>query len=283
MDIPRPPRGWVQVEQAGDELELRWRAKGFAAAFWIAVFVLTPALCAFWIVKAACAPAPTLGDSMCSIFWIAMALSTAGYPLRSFLGTERLRIGPDGLDFQARALIPLQERHVPLGEIKGIDDRLRIETLGKPVRFWQYIEPGERRWLADLLQRHLQALIPDRVIMLQSTPGTAAKPTVPIEVPGPFGATPEPPSDCAIRMHTDWDRVEFVRSRAFSLDSYGFNSLYTILGRGFNSLYFTLALLLPFLTALDLKAPWFLLLFLSLCWAPRRLGLWCLADSPLLG
>ena len=138
----------------------------------------------------------------------------ACFSLRWFLGTECLRIGLDGLDYQSRSLIPLLERHVPLGEIKGIDYSLKIETLGKPVRFWFWrdIGPRERRWLADLLQRHLQALMPDRVITLQPPDLEAVtKLTVPIEVLGPAGATPEPPSDCAIRLSTDGDRVEFVR------------------------------------------------------------------------
>jgi hypothetical protein len=169
--------------------------------------------------------APTLGDILYNIFGIAMCIPVACYPLRWFLGTERLRVGPDCLDYQSRALIPLQERHVPLGEIKGIDYSLKIETLGKPVRFGQFIEPRERRWLADLLQRHLQALMPDRVITLQPDLGAVTKLTVPIEVLGPAGATPEPPSDCAIRLYTDRDRIEFVRRRAFSLVSYGFTSL----------------------------------------------------------
>jgi len=160
--------------------------------------------------------APTLGDILYNIFGIAMCIPVACYPLRWFLGTERLRVGPDCLDYQSRALIPLQERHVPLGEIKGIDYSLKIETLGKPVRFGQFIEPRERRWLADLLQRHLQALMPDRVITLQPDLGAVTKLTVPIEVLGPAGATPEPPSDCAIRLYTDRDRIEFVRRRAFS-------------------------------------------------------------------
>jgi len=169
--------------------------------------------------------APTLGDILYNIFGIAMCIPVACYPLRWFLGTERLRVGPDCLDYQSRALIPLQERHVPLGEIKGIDYSLKIETLGKPVRFGQFIEPRERRWLADLLQRHLQALMPDRVITLQPDLGAVTKLTVPIEVLGPAGATPEPPSDCAIRLYTDRDRIEFVRRRAFSPGPYGFTSL----------------------------------------------------------
>ena len=123
-----------------------------------------------------------------------MCIPVACFSLRWFLSTECLRIGPDGLDYQSRFLIPLLERHVPLGEIKGIDYSLEIETLGKPVRFWGNIGPRERRWLADLLQRHLQALMPDLVITLQPPDlGAVTKLTVPIEVLGPAGATPEPP------------------------------------------------------------------------------------------
>ena len=157
MDISKPQGSSVHVEQVGDELVLRWRAKWFTAGgcYWFAVFLGLPAVCVFLIVTAP--RAPTLDDILYRIWYPAMLipLGVCYYPLRWILGTERLRIGPDGLDYQSRALIPLQERHVPLGEIKGIDYSLKIETLGKPIRFWQDIEPRERRRLADLLQRHL--------------------------------------------------------------------------------------------------------------------------------
>src|SRR5271166_1174899 len=93
----------------------------------------------------------------------------------------------------------------------------------------------------------------------------------PIEVLGPAGATPEPPSDCAIRLYTDWDRVEFVRRRAFSFVSYGFTSLYLILSYGISSICYTLGILLLgwygmfslFGLLLEPKLSWFLLHFLS--------------------
>ena len=155
MDISKPQGSWVHVEQVGDELVLRWRAKWFTAGgcYWFAVFLGLPAVCVFMI--ATVPRAPTLVDIVYTTVFVGINIPGACYVLRQILGTERLRIGPDGLDYQSRALIPLQERHVPLGEIKGIDYSLKIETLGKPIRFWQDIEPRERRRLADLLQRHL--------------------------------------------------------------------------------------------------------------------------------
>ena len=222
----------------------------------------------------------TLWEILFWIFLIGINIPVACRSLWWFLGTERLRIGPDGLDYQSRALIPLQERHVPLGEIKGIDYSLKIETLGKPVRFWFWrdIEPRERRWLADLLQRHLQALMPDRVITLRPDLEAVTKLTVPIEALGPAGATPEPPSDCAICLYTDGSRVEFVRRMAFSLLSYGFTSLYLILYYGINSIGNILCLL-PlgwwmfgrFGLLLEHKHSWFLLLFLG---SLSVIGLW---------
>src|SRR5271166_5505725 len=130
MDISKPQRCWVHVEQVGDELVLRWRAKWFTAAFLFAVFLLLPAFCVFLILTAP--RASTLHDRLDGLFYSFLWILPLGacYPLRWFLGTERLRIGPDGLDYQSSALIPLQERHVPLEEIKGIDYSLKIETLG---------------------------------------------------------------------------------------------------------------------------------------------------------
>jgi hypothetical protein len=228
------------------------------------------AFCVFLIVQAT--RATTTQDALLRLLFLTMCLPGACYPLRFSLGTERLRIGPDGLDYQSHALIPLQERHVPLGEIKGINYRPEIETLGKPVRFGPGIEPGGNRWLADLLQRHLRALIPDRVITLQPVMGAIAKPTVPIEVLGPAGAIPEPPSDCAIRLKTESDRIEFLRSRASSLVSYGFNSLFLILSYGISSLLPIVGILLCGSLIVDVSAPllehqhfWPLLLFSRLC------------------
>ncbi len=90
---------------------------------------------------------------------------------------------------------------------------------------------------------------------------------------------PGAPSDCAIRLYTDWDRVEFVR-RTFSLVSYGFTSLYLILYHGFNFIFYALGILLGwyimadhFGPLLEHKHSWFLLLFLSPFWV---IGLCCM-------
>ena len=68
MDISKPQRCWVHVEQVGDELVLRWRAKWFAAPGWFAFFLLSTALCVFPIVDAT--RKPTLGDILFNIFFI---------------------------------------------------------------------------------------------------------------------------------------------------------------------------------------------------------------------
>ena len=112
MDISKPQGSSVHVEQVGDELVLRWRAN--AGSF--ALLLLFTAICVFLIVNAT--RQPTRVDTLFRIFLLGFFIPGICGELRWFLGTERLRIGPDGLDYQSRALIPLQERHVPLGEIK---------------------------------------------------------------------------------------------------------------------------------------------------------------------
>ena len=94
-----------------------------------------------------------------------------------------------------------------------------IETLGRPVRFGQGVEPMERLWLADRLHRHLQALVPDRVI--EHRPEGVVKDSVQIEVLRPGRAVAEPPSDSTLRLRTDWDRIDFVRQGQFSLAALG--------------------------------------------------------------
>ncbi|MBV8128552.1 MAG: hypothetical protein JO114_12980 [Planctomycetaceae bacterium] len=124
MDISKPQGSWVHVEQVGDELVLRWRAKWFAAAFWFAVFLLLPAFCVFLILTAP--RAPTLNDILSLIFFLALWIPFGyGYPLRESLGTERLRIGSDGLDYQARALNPAPRAARPARRDQG--HRLQLE------------------------------------------------------------------------------------------------------------------------------------------------------------
>ncbi len=122
MNNSKPQGSWVHVEQVGDELVLRWRAKrstaaaaGSFALFLLLMAILT-AICTFLMVNAT--PQPTRVGTLLSIFVLGFFIPEVCGELQSFLRTERLRIGPDGLDYQSRALIPLQERHVPLGEIK---------------------------------------------------------------------------------------------------------------------------------------------------------------------
>jgi hypothetical protein len=140
MGISKPQSCRFHAERVGDELVLTGRAQLFEATAWFAVFLTLAAFCVFLIVQAT--RATTTQDALLRLLFLAVCIPGACYPLRLSLGTERLRIGPDGLDHRSQALIPLQERHVPLGEIKGINYGPEIETLGKPVRFRPGIEPG---------------------------------------------------------------------------------------------------------------------------------------------
>ena len=75
MDISKPQGSWVHVEQVGDELVLRWRAKWFAAAGWFAFFLLVPA---FYVFMIATAPRePTLDDTLYRILFPAMGIPGA--------------------------------------------------------------------------------------------------------------------------------------------------------------------------------------------------------------
>jgi hypothetical protein len=80
MDISKPQRCWVHVEQVGDELVLRWRAKWFAAAGSFAFLLLFTAFCVFVIAHAT--RAPTLGDILFWIFLIGMNIPGACYLLQ---------------------------------------------------------------------------------------------------------------------------------------------------------------------------------------------------------
>ena len=236
MGIAKPPHCRVHVEEVGDDLLLRRRAGSLVAggilSLWLTVWTV---VCV--AVAAAVAREPTLEHFFFAVpFWSGWWIA-APWLVWLLFSSESLRIAPDGLVYRSRALVPLAERQVPLREINGIahysrvvdsesgriEHGLKIETLGKPVRFGQGVGPMERLRLADRLHRHLQALVPDRTI--EHRPEGAEKNEVLIEVMGPERAIREPPSDSTIEFRSDGDRAEFVQRGSFSLAAFGFVTL----------------------------------------------------------
>lgn len=154
-------------------------------------------------------------------------------------GFERLRLGPDGVDYAWGLFVPLEQRRVPLREVKGIrpyarvvgkksgatEHGLKVETLGRPIRFARRMKSAERHWLASLLRQRLRALAPH----LASPP--PAPPSGPATAPGSNGTHVEilrpaetewePPSDCRIRLEPGWEGITLVRRYPTPLGAVG--------------------------------------------------------------
>jgi hypothetical protein len=243
VEVANPVKRQVHVEEVGDDLVL-CRRTGSESARRLAPLGLT-----FWTVGCVgiavlVAFEPTADNIiLAQPFW-SMCLFMAIWLVRVDFGSESLRIGPDGLEYRSRALVPLRERHVPLREIRGIahysrvvdgergrtEHGLMIETLGKPVRFGQGVGRMERPWLAGLLHRHLQALVPDRTI--EHRLEGAEEKAVQIEVMRPERAIPKAPSDSKVQSRTDWDRLDVLRRGSFHLAALGVVTFVNLLGNG---------------------------------------------------
>jgi hypothetical protein len=131
--------------------------------------------------------------------------------------TERLRLGPQGLDYRWTNGHFRGGRTIALAEIESVshyfvmvgdpegnaphtEHGLEIETLGKPLRCGQRPDRDEIIRLEEQVQQHLRVLNPSWVN--RTWGGT--------EVLDRSRTLHEPPADCAIRCRREWDRTEFV-------------------------------------------------------------------------
>jgi len=224
VDIAKPIKYSVRFEQAGDELVLR---RGTGSSF--AGGALRRGFLLIWLMPwsigcLALLAALLLRPNLQLLLFACPFFAAWALVFQVDFGREQLRIGPGGLDYRWHALVTLKGRHVPLGEVEGVVPYARLpdsgalqlvhgvkfETLGRPVRFAHGVTPHEAAWLADLLRRHLQALIPSRT--LRPRPEAAGRPAD-VVVPGP--AERQLPSDSGLRLYRDRGRVAFVRKGRF--------------------------------------------------------------------
>jgi hypothetical protein len=96
--------------------------------------------------------------------------------MNSFFRREYFELGPEGIEFLCRVVIPIKRCTIPLGEVQGFDSYskvtdsesntrtwgLEVRTDGQGLRFGQGLPDDERAWLIDQLQTHLARLVPNR-------------------------------------------------------------------------------------------------------------------------
>lgn len=184
-----------RVEQIGDELMIRRRAGTFS--FWVFQAILLIVLGSGSVeLLRQVFQRPSFTRIVLTVPVLTAWLANANGLAWVVFGSSYLRIGPAGVEFQTFALILLQRRRVPLGEIhdlvlesNGYHYGLRVGSLGKPFRFDLGKNMAEALYLDELCQAHLARLLPDAVAYSSAFP----------------------PSDCEIRRQPDDFGVSFDR------------------------------------------------------------------------
>jgi hypothetical protein len=96
--------------------------------------------------------------------------------MNSFFRKELLELGPEGIQFVCRVIVPIMRRIVPLEEVEGFGSYLKVtdsesntlakgievRTRGHGFRFGQGLPDAERAWLIDQLNEQLDRLAPDQ-------------------------------------------------------------------------------------------------------------------------
>ncbi|MCI0460939.1 MAG: hypothetical protein L0Z62_28660 [Gemmataceae bacterium] len=274
----RPLSPAVRVQEIDGDLELsHWPLHwlpgcgflGFLTAFLVItylIFDVNPA-------PAALDLGLLVGLTVVSAVGIGLLIAALG----CFFGAERVRLGPGGLDYEARVLVPVRRRRVPLDELKGPragfavsaehPNRVRyfitFDALGEPIRFARGITETEQSWLVALVNRHLRGLRPPC-----PSPEADVAPEEGPWVLRPSPAPLRPPSDSLARLRQRPDGVSFVwpdgwdlgQTVGATLVAVGWNALITafIVGQVQNFTWVGFFVLIPFgLVGLYLLAGWF--------------------------
>jgi hypothetical protein len=227
---PRPRRPTVQVEHTPEGLSLSRRNRDWGVGSFLLLWLIG------WTVGCVFLAGMVLNDptlfhlAFAIPFWAAW-LFVAFMVLKSFCQRDRLIVSVDGVRFDRRILLPVQERFVPLDEVQEFESYshvadsesgrlewgIQMVTTGQPVRLFQGIPEQERLWLQQTLNDVLGQVSGRRVIPQSAGPAD----DVPAgEVPADEDSFEEarltvaaqpvrPPADCS------WERIECVDSVVF--------------------------------------------------------------------
>lgn len=217
-DLPAIPG--VDIERVGDELRIHKRSRldfgGAFLLFWLAGWSIGCAFLAREVIRK-----PELRTILFAVpFFSAWFLAAGLCVLATFSRTE-IRIGPGGIRHRWRALVLLDDRTIPLDQIKSVevspdpepnDEEKRVGTvmiltLGNHIVCGCGLPLDERLALADLIDEHVLSLSP-RVRFVP--PATECRPS---DVP----AAPPLPDDSTLRLARDPDAFRVWRHHDFSV------------------------------------------------------------------
>ena len=206
-DLPaRPGRLRTRFELSGSRLTVQYRRSDATGCFLLLWLVGWTVGCVF-LLRLVMAE-PKLSHVLFAIPFWASWIFVSCLVLNSFFRKECLELGPEGIQFVCRVIVPIHRRTIPLDEIQGFGSYstvtdsesntrqwgLTVRTDGHELRFGQALPDEERVWLIDQLQTHLSRLDPER-----QRPRTVARPT----------ADPEPFED-----KEDKERVRLSERRS---------------------------------------------------------------------
>jgi hypothetical protein len=225
----------TRVETSGQRLTIQYRRFEASGCFLVLWLIGWTVGCVFLL--GLVLTEPTLMHLAFAIPFWASWIFVFCWVMNSFFRREYFELGPEGIEFLCRVVIPIKRCTIPLGEIQGFDSYskltdsesntrawgLEVHTHGQGLRFGQGLSDDERAWLIDQLQTHLSHLMPNHNrggmnlpvsndIETPEDPQHAAQQEEPRSVERLTGAeTPlDPPSDSRWMRLDDFHQITFV-------------------------------------------------------------------------
>ncbi len=222
LAVPQPQARKVRIEEVDGDLELSCRQMPWGVAVFLVLWMTIWTVGCVALLNQALTK-PCVENILPTIPFLAGWILMFAVLLSALFGVVRVRLGPDGLEYQAICLIPLYRQWVPRAELKGVSAELttylvkdrslpcvKIETLGQPLQFAQGISEEEQRWLVEQLNEYLNISCPygsPQWYDARCREGnTTDRPVVARPAPTPV----EPPSDTRIEGRQHLDKIEFV-------------------------------------------------------------------------
>jgi hypothetical protein len=260
----RPRRLHTHLESAGLRLTLEYRRFDPTGCFLFLWLIGWTVGCVVLLGRVIAEPT-ILHLSFAIPFWAAWLLVSC-LVLNSFFRRERLELGPEGIQFDCRVIIPIRQRAIPLGEIQGfgsystvVDSEsgtrewgLEVLTHGQGLRFGKGLSDDERAWLIDQLETQLSRLMPGRepprpeLQGQDSSESFAAQPrATQTDVAGSgerltLAAAPlAPPSDSRWVRRDDFHQLTFVTRGRCGCGALGMLLFITVFWNGIVSVFLT--------------------------------------------